>query len=103
MVVEPLVALASLALDTELGLTVGVLVVVLLTTGSLRLDLPRLPLPRLRLLVLEETICPPKEGEGELGRERRGDSLSVGVRGGRERERERERRRRLSANSVNNH
>ena len=86
--VEPLVVVSlaippppPLDLDTVelVGLTEGMLaVVVLLTTGSLRLDLPRLPLPRLRLLVVAVVILrPPEEREGEVVREGRGDSVSV--------------------------
>ena len=69
--VEPLVVVSlaippppPLDLDTVelVGVTEGVLaVVVLLTTGSLRLDLPRLPLPRLRLLVVAVVILRPPE------------------------------------------
>ena len=85
--VEPLVVVSlaipppPLDLDTVelVGLTEGVLaVVLLLTTGSLRLDLPRLPLPRLRLLVVAVVILrPPEECDGEVVREGRGDSVSV--------------------------
>ena len=85
LVVDPLASL-PLGLDTtELeGLTAGVVVVVLLTTGSLRLDLP---LPRLRLLLVVVTVAdvmlrPPEGQVGELEREGRGDSASVGQRKG---------------------
>ena len=81
LVVDPLAPL-PLGLDTTelVGLTAGV-VVVLLTTGSLRLDLP---LPRLRLLlvVADVMLRPPEEREGEPEREGRGDSVSVGQREG---------------------
>ena len=82
LVVDPLAPL-PLGLDaTELvGLTAAGVVVVLLTTGSLRLDLP---LPRLRLLVVVADVMfrPPEEREGEPEREGRGDSASVGQREG---------------------
>ena len=82
LVVELLAAVDLLALEVAVGLTAGVVIlVVLLTTGSLRLDLPRLPLPRIRPLVV---LRPPVGRVGELGREGRGDLVSE------ERERERE-------------
>ena len=84
LVVDPLVPL-PLGLDTtELeGLTAAgvVVVVVLLTTGSLRLGLPLPCLPPL-LVVADVMLRLPEEREGELEREGRGDSASVGQRKG---------------------
>ena len=83
LVVDPLAPL-PLGLDTTelVGLTAaGVVVVVLLTTGSLRLDLP-LPCLRPLLVVADVMLRPPEEREGELEREGRGDSASVGQREG---------------------
>ena len=88
--VELFAVVDLLVLETAVGLTAGVVVpVVLLTTGSLRLDLPRLPLLRLRLLVVLQVV----EREGELVREGRGDSVSGKGGGGREEDGERERER----------